>query len=219
MSVPATLQATIAARIDRLPPEAKRTLSAAAVIGSRFNLDLLTQLGVEPVVADLVAAQFIDQVKFTRQPEYVFHHPLIRAVAYEAQLKSDRADVHRRLAAAIEQRDHESVGENAALIAEHLEAAGDLGPRMPGTCAPVPGPATAISAPHGSVGNAPAGWRTRYRPTIRNARRCASPRERRCVRAPGGSGLASPTPVSTSFVGCAPALAMTCRWRSGCTGK
>ena len=73
-----------------------------------------------------MAAQFIDQVKFTRQPEYVFHHPLIRAVAYEAQLKSDRADVHRRLASAIEQRDHESVGESAALIAEHLEAAGDL---------------------------------------------------------------------------------------------
>ena len=126
VSVPATLQATIAARIDRLDPKAKRTLSAAAVIGSRFNLDLLTVLGVEPVVADLVAAQFIDQVKFTRQPEYVFHHPLIRAVAYEAQLKSDRAEMHRRLAAAIEQRDHDSVGENAALIAEHLEAAGDL---------------------------------------------------------------------------------------------
>ena len=125
VSVPATLQATIAARIDRLP-QAKSTLSAAAVIGSRFNLDLLTQLGVEPVVADLAAAQFIDQVKFTRQPEYVFHHPLIRAVAYEAQLKSDRADMHRRLAAAIEHRDDNSVGENAALIAEHLEAAGDL---------------------------------------------------------------------------------------------
>ena len=126
ISVPATLQATIAARIDRLDPKAKRTLSAAAVIGSRFNLDLLTVLGVEPVVADLVAAQFIDQVKFTRQPEFVFHHPLIRTVAYESQLKSDRADVHRRLAAVIEQRDDDSVGENAALIAEHLEAAGDL---------------------------------------------------------------------------------------------
>ncbi len=126
VSVPATLQATIAARIDRLDPKAKRTLGAAAVIGSRFSLDLLTVLGVEPVVADLVAAQLIDQVKFTRQPEYVFHHPLIRAVAYEAQLKSDRADVHRRLAVAIEQRGHDSVGENAALVAEHLEAAGDL---------------------------------------------------------------------------------------------
>jgi class 3 adenylate cyclase len=126
VSVPATLQATIAARIDRLPPEAKRTLSAAAVIGSRFNLDLLTQLGVGPVIADLVAAQFIDQVKFTRQPEYVFHHPLIRAVAYESQLKSDRAELHRRLADAIQEHDPESLEENAALIAEHLEAAGDL---------------------------------------------------------------------------------------------
>jgi class 3 adenylate cyclase len=126
VSVPPTLQATIAARIDRLEPKAKRTLSAAAVIGSRFNLDLLTQLGVEPVIADLAAAQFIDQVKFTRQPEFVFHHPLIRTVAYESQLKSDRADVHRRLASVIEQRDPDSVGEHAALIAEHLEAAGDL---------------------------------------------------------------------------------------------
>ena len=126
ISVPATLQATIAARIDRLNPKAKRTLSAAAVIGSRFNLDLLTQLDVEPAVGDLVAAQFIDQVRFTRQPEYVFHHPLIRTVAYESQLKADRGELHRRLAAAIEERDHDAVGEHAALIAEHLEAAGDL---------------------------------------------------------------------------------------------
>jgi class 3 adenylate cyclase len=126
VTVPATLQTTIAARIDRLDPKAKRTLSAAAVIGSRFKLDLLTALGVEPVVSDLVAAQLIDQIRFTRQPEYVFHHPLIRAVAYEAQLKSDRAELHRRLAAAIEARDPTSCDENAALIAEHLEAAGEL---------------------------------------------------------------------------------------------
>ena len=123
--VPATLQATIGARIDRLDPDAKRTLSAAAVVGSRFNLDLLTVLGIEPVVADLVAAQFIDQVRFTRQPEYVFHHPLIRVVAYESQLKSDRVELHRRVAAAIEAGAPGSVDENAALIAEHLEAAGD----------------------------------------------------------------------------------------------
>ena len=75
---------------------------------------------------DLVAAELIDQVGFTRQPEYVFHHPLIRAVAYESQLKSDRAELHRRVAAAIEARDPASADENAALIAEHLEAAGDL---------------------------------------------------------------------------------------------
>jgi hypothetical protein len=65
-------------------------------------------------------------VRFTRGPEYVFHHPLIRTVAYEAQLKSDRAELHRRVAAAIESRDQAAGEENTALIAEHLEAAGDL---------------------------------------------------------------------------------------------
>ncbi len=47
-------------------------------------------------------------------------------MAYESQLKSDRAQLHRRLAAAIESRDPASADQNAALIAEHLEAAGDL---------------------------------------------------------------------------------------------
>ena len=47
-------------------------------------------------------------------------------MAYESQLKSDRAQWHRRLAAAIESREPESAEENAALIAEHLQAAGDL---------------------------------------------------------------------------------------------
>jgi class 3 adenylate cyclase len=126
VNVPATLQATIAARIDRLDPKVKRVLSAAAVIGSRFGTELLTSLGVEPFVDELVTAQLIDQVKFTRRPEYVFHHPLIRTVAYEAQLRSDRAELHRRLAAAIQQRDPDSLDENAALIAEHLQAAGEL---------------------------------------------------------------------------------------------
>jgi hypothetical protein len=124
--VPATLQATIAARIDRLNPKAKRTLSAAAVIGSRFSRGLLETLGIDPTLEDLVGAELIDQIRFTGQPEYVFHHPLIRTVAYESQLKSDRAELHRRLAAAIEARDPGSVDQNAALIAEHLEAADDM---------------------------------------------------------------------------------------------
>ncbi|MDT5275507.1 MAG: hypothetical protein QOG95_2439, partial [Mycobacterium sp.] len=125
VSVPLTLQATIAARIDRLDPMAKRTLSAAAVLGARFDMDLLAALGVEAVVDDLVAAQLIDQVRFTRQPEYVFHHPSIRTVAYEIQHESDRAELHRRVAAAIESRNPLAGDENAALIAEHLDAAGD----------------------------------------------------------------------------------------------
>ncbi len=125
ISVPATLQATIAARIDRLEPPAKRTLCAAAVIGMRFDTDLLASMGVDPVVEELLRAELIDQVKFTGQAEYSFRHPLIRTVAYESQLRADRAELHQRLADAIESRDA-SADENAALIAEHLEAAGDL---------------------------------------------------------------------------------------------
>jgi class 3 adenylate cyclase len=126
VSVPATLQATVAARIDRLDPAAKRSLSAAAVIGSRFSQGLLETLGVDPALEDLLRGQLIDQVRFIGQPEYVFHHPLIRTVAYESQLKSDRAELHRRVAAAVESRDPAAAEEQAALIAEHLEAAGDL---------------------------------------------------------------------------------------------
>ena len=126
MSVPATLQAAIAARIDRLDADSKQTLNAAAVIGSRFTPELVTALGVDPVVDELFRVELIDQVRFTPSAEYAFRHPLIRAVAYESQLKSDRARLHRRLAAAIEQRDPGTADENAALIAEHLEAAGEL---------------------------------------------------------------------------------------------
>jgi adenylate cyclase len=121
VSVPGTLQAAIAARIDRLHPVAKRTLWAAAVIGSRFSLDMLEALKTDRSLNELVQAELVDQVAFTPRAEYAFRHPLIRTVAYESQLKSDRAQLHRRLAAAIEQHD-----QNAALIAEHLEAAGDL---------------------------------------------------------------------------------------------
>ncbi len=123
--VPATVQAVIAARIDRLEPGAKQTLSAASVIGSQFSPDLLASLGIDPALEALVEAEMIDQVRFTPHAEYAFRHPLIRAVAYESQLKSDRAVLHRRLAAAIEAGDPGLVEQNAAVIAENLEAAGD----------------------------------------------------------------------------------------------
>ena len=124
VKVPATLQAVIAARIDRLDTAAKQTLNAAAIIGSRFTTDILKTLGVEPVVDELVRAQLVDQIRFTPDVEYAFRHPLIRTVAYESQLKSDRCELHRRVAAAIER--HGSPDEDAALIAEHLQSAGDL---------------------------------------------------------------------------------------------
>jgi class 3 adenylate cyclase len=126
LSVPATVQAAIEARIDRVSTPAKQTLNAASVIGARFDAELLAALGIDAVVDELLSAELIDQVRFTPRPEYTFHHPLIRAVAYESQLKSDRAQWHRRLATAIQERTPESVEQNAALIAEHLEAAGEL---------------------------------------------------------------------------------------------
>ena len=76
VSVPATLQAAIGARIDRLDPVAKRTLSAAAVVGSRFSRGLLEGLGIEPALDDLVRGHFLDQITFTRQPEYAFQAPV-----------------------------------------------------------------------------------------------------------------------------------------------
>ncbi len=126
VSVPATVQATIAARIDGLNNRAKQTLNAASVIGERFGAKLLTALNIDPVFDELVKAELIDQVTYTSVDEYAFRHPLIRAVAYESQLKSDRGEAHRRLAAAIESSSPGSADQNAALIAEHLEAAGDL---------------------------------------------------------------------------------------------
>ncbi|TXI64395.1 MAG: hypothetical protein E6Q55_06270 [Mycolicibacterium mageritense] len=126
VSVPATLQATIGARIDRLAPPAKRTLHAAAVIGARFGSQLLAGLHEGAEVSPLVEAELVDQVTFTPRPEYAFRHPLIQKVAYESQLKSARADLHRRLATIIEQGDPESVDENAAMIAIQWEAAGEL---------------------------------------------------------------------------------------------
>jgi class 3 adenylate cyclase len=126
VAVPATVQAAIEARIDQLSTAARQTLNAASVIGARFDTELLAGLYIDGTFDELLSAELIDQVQFTPCAEYAFRHPLIRAVAYESQLKSDRAEWHRRLATAIQQCNPGSVDENAALIAEHLEAAGEL---------------------------------------------------------------------------------------------
>ena len=126
LSVPATVQAAIEARIDRLERPGQADVErgvgdrgplrgrAAGRAGDRSGVRRAAHRGADRSGAVHPSA------------EYAFHHPLIRAVAYESQLKSDRAQWHRRLAAAIQERDPESVDENAALIAEHLQAAGEL---------------------------------------------------------------------------------------------
>lgn len=126
VSVPATVQAAIAARIDRLGAGARRTLNAASVIGAHFDSELLSMLGVDAEFDELLDAELIDDKHAQLRAEFVFHHPLIHAVAYESQLKSDRTVWHRRLAVAMQERASGSVDEHAVLIAEHLESAGDL---------------------------------------------------------------------------------------------
>ena len=126
VAVPATVHATIAARIDRLGAEAKRTLNAASVIGARFSADLLNTVLDGVALRELVDAELVEQVADSPRVEYAFRHPLLRAVAYESQLRAGRAALHRKIATAIEVGDPESIEANAALIATHLEAAGDL---------------------------------------------------------------------------------------------
>ena len=129
IAVPATVQAALAARIDRLPAEAKSILNAAAVIGSQFDVGTVQALRPDTdtdSLAELVAAELIDQTEFVPRQRYCFRHPLVRAVAYESQLTAARVQAHTRLAAAIQARDPAAADENAALIATHLEAAGEL---------------------------------------------------------------------------------------------
>jgi adenylate cyclase len=131
ISVPVTLQAAIAARVDRLGASAKHALYAGAVIGTRFRSDLVSTVldetsGSDNAIAELLRVDLVDQVRFSPRAEYEFRHPLIRSVAYESQLKAGRAELHRRVAVAIEENNPGSTDQNAALIAEHLEAAGEL---------------------------------------------------------------------------------------------
>lgn len=127
ITVPATVQAVLAARIDRLPPATKAVLNAAAVIGLGFDLDTVRVLlpGCPAgLLGDLVAAELIDQTEFVPAQRYCFHHPLVRSVAYDSQLSTTRATAHRALARALAERG--PADESAALIATHLKAAGDL---------------------------------------------------------------------------------------------
>jgi adenylate cyclase len=91
ISVPATLQAAIAARVDRLSPSAKRTLSAAAVIGSRFGPDLLAAVGIEPALDELVKTELIDQVMFAPRVCVSASVDPLGGLRVPAQIRSRRA--------------------------------------------------------------------------------------------------------------------------------
>ncbi|MCV7062091.1 ATP-binding protein [Mycolicibacterium vaccae] len=129
--VPPTLQATVAARIDRLGSAAKSVLYAGAVIGMHFDTGLLEALVDESVpvatsLTELCDADFVEPAAELPAAGFAFCHPVVRTVAYESQLRATRTELHRRAAAKLAGEDPGKAHPNAALIAAHLHTAGDL---------------------------------------------------------------------------------------------
>jgi predicted ATPase len=105
LQVPATVHAVLAARIDRLPPEEKRLLQTAAVIGTEVPLSLLQAIAelpedaVQRGLAHLQAAEFLYETRLFPEREHTFKHALTHEVAYSSLLQERRRVLHARLAA------------------------------------------------------------------------------------------------------------------------
>jgi class 3 adenylate cyclase/tetratricopeptide (TPR) repeat protein len=129
--VPASVQAVLAARIDRLTPRDKAVLQAAAVIGKEFTQPVLGKAvelepsELEESLRSLCAAEFVYEQELYPEAVYAFMHPLTQEVAYGSQLAERRAAVHAAVASAIAEQFPERLEERAALLAQHWEAAGE----------------------------------------------------------------------------------------------
>jgi class 3 adenylate cyclase/tetratricopeptide (TPR) repeat protein len=108
IQVPATVQAILAARIDRLPPEDKTLLQTAAVIGKDVPCALLqaiseaTEETLRHGLARLQAAEFLYETALFPELEYTFKHALTQEVAYGGLLQARRRDLHARIVRAFE---------------------------------------------------------------------------------------------------------------------
>src|SRR5262249_5634514 len=106
--VPATVQAVLAARLDRLPPQEKRLLQTTAVIGTDVPFALLRAIADMPEavlhrsLAHLQAVDFLYETRLFPEPEYTFKHALTHEVAYGSLLLERRRGLHARLVAGIE---------------------------------------------------------------------------------------------------------------------
>ncbi len=130
--VPVTVQAVLAARIDRLDAEAKHLLQVASVVGKEVSgeaLRLTAELGedkLEPTQQALIDAGFLFEAEMYPQRRFAFRHPLTREVAYGTQLASQREATHASAARAmIELIPPERHDERAAQIADHLKQGGE----------------------------------------------------------------------------------------------
>jgi predicted ATPase/class 3 adenylate cyclase len=128
-AVPASVQAVLAARIDRLSPRDKSVLQAAAVIGKEFPGPVLERVlelenaELGEALRDLIAGEFVYEQELYPEALYAFKHPLTQEVAYGSQLGERRGTVHAAVARAIAAHYPEQLEERAALLAQHWEAA------------------------------------------------------------------------------------------------
>jgi class 3 adenylate cyclase/tetratricopeptide (TPR) repeat protein len=120
MPVPATVQAVLAARIDRLPPEDKRLLQTAAVIGTDVPFALLRAITDVPEaalqrgLAHLQTSEFLYETRLFPEPEYTFKHALTHEVAYGSLLLERRRALHAHLVEALEALAAERAAEGAS---------------------------------------------------------------------------------------------------------
>jgi class 3 adenylate cyclase/tetratricopeptide (TPR) repeat protein len=123
--VPATVQAVLASRIDRLPSDAKRLLQTAAVIGKDVPDALLRAVadhddsGLQRELAVLRAAEFLYETSLFPEPEYTFKHALTHEVAYGSLLQDRKRDLHARIAEAIERLSPDRLAEHVERLAYH----------------------------------------------------------------------------------------------------
>ena len=123
--VPATVQAVLAARIDRLPADEKRLLQSAAVIGKDVRLGLLQAIAdqseeeINRGLIRLQAAEFLYEASLFPEVEYTFKHALTHEVAYGGLLQERRRILHIRIVEGIERLYPDRLSEHIELLAHH----------------------------------------------------------------------------------------------------
>src|SRR5262247_818469 len=125
LQVPATVQAILAARIDRLPPEDKRLLQTAAVIGTEVPWPLLQAIAdaseevLHRGLAHVQAAEFLYETSLFPERVYTFKHALTHEVAYGGLLRERQRLLHGRIVAALEQRYADQLADQVERLAHH----------------------------------------------------------------------------------------------------
>ncbi|MGH2759609.1 MAG: ATP-binding protein [Actinomycetota bacterium] len=130
-TVPPTVQAVVAARLDRLGDREKSVLQISSVIGPEIPRAILERVAgipsyeLDAALRSLVDAEFLVERTPYPEPEYAFRHPLTEEVAYRSQLGDRRRRVHAEVARAIEIVYGDRLDERAALLAHHWEHASE----------------------------------------------------------------------------------------------